>query len=268
MALYDLAKSLGVERLLKRHLPLYRLSRNVIGRLDIFLPLEPDFKAFRHFSPAGGIFLDVGANDGISARSFRVFNKVTPIVSIEANPLHRASLERLKRKLAHFDYMIVGAGEAESRFTLRTPVVNGFAFDSYSGADAEQIRQRLQGEIGIAQDDPRLVFETAEVEVKPLDAYGFRPDFIKINVEGTEPSVVRGLARTIAAHHPVIMMEYNATNFAMVRDFLAPLGYLAYVFDRKTEGFQPFTGQQIDNLFFMTEERSKRVPLAPARRPS
>jgi FkbM family methyltransferase len=267
MALYDLAKAFGVERLLKRHLPLYRLSRNVIGRLDIFLPLEPDFKAFRYFPPAGGIFLDVGANDGISARSFRIFNRVTPIVSIEANPVHSASLARLKRKLPHFDYMVIGAGEAETRFTLQTPVVNGFAFDSYSGADTEQIRKRLHGEIGIAPNDPRLTFEIAEVAVKPLDSFGFRPDFIKIDVEGTEPSVVRGLARTIAAHLPIIMMEYNDTNFTEVRDFLAPLGYLPYVFDRKGEGFRPFSGQQVDNLFFMTEERLTTASPAQVRRP-
>jgi FkbM family methyltransferase len=262
MALYDLAKSLGIERLLKRHLPLYRLSRNVIGRLDIFLPLEPDFRAFRHFAPGSGIFLDVGANDGISARSFRVFNRVTPIVSIEANPLHRAALQRLKARLPRFDYFLIGAGESESRFVLQTAVLNGFAFDSYSAADARQIRQRLHQELGIAPDDPRLAFETAEVEVRPLDLFGFPTDFIKIDVEGAEPAVLRGLARTIAAHRPVIMIEYNETNFATVRDFLAPFGFLPYLFDRKADRFRPFSGQQTDNVFFMTEEKSRTAPLA------
>lgn len=266
MAVYDLAKSFGIERLLKRNLLLYRLSRNIIGRLEMFLPLEPDFRAFKHFAPAGGIFLDVGANDGISARSFRVFNRVTPIISIEANPAHRKALARLKGKLPHFDYIIVGAGETETRFSLQTPVFRGFAFNSYSAADAEQIRNRLKQDLGIAPDDPRLVFEPSEVEVRPLDAFGFRPDFVKIDVEGAELPVLRGLMRTIAAYRPVIMIEYSETNFAPLRKLLEPLGYQPYAFDWKADGFRPFSDQHVDNVFFMTEQRSQTVPFARSRR--
>jgi FkbM family methyltransferase len=243
------------------------LSRNVIGRLQIFLPLEPDFKAFRHFPPGTGIFLDVGANDGISARSFRLFNKVTPIVSIEANPVHRTALERLKHKLPHFDYKNIGAGEAPARLTLQTAVFRGFAFDSYSAADAEQIRHRLKQDLDIAPDDRRLVFVSAEVEVKPLDAFGFRPDFIKIDVEGAELPVLRGVLRTIAAYHPVIMIEYSDANFTAARELLEPLGYLPYAFDWRADCFQIFAGQP-DNVFFMTEQQSNAVPFARSQRVS
>ena len=39
-----------------------------------------------------GVFLDVGANSGQSALSFRMFNKTIPIVSVEANPACEADL--------------------------------------------------------------------------------------------------------------------------------------------------------------------------------
>jgi hypothetical protein len=78
--------------------------------------------------------------------------------------------------------------------------------------------------------------------------------------------VLRGLARTIAAHLPVIMVEYDATNFGAVRELLEPFGYLAYAFDWKSDVFSRFTSQQIDNLFFMTEQRAKTTPFAQASR--
>jgi FkbM family methyltransferase len=264
MALYNIAKSIGIEQFLKRNLLLYRFSRNVIGRLEVFLPLEPDFRAFRLFPPRGGIFLDVGANDGISARSFRLFNKVTPIVSIEANPVHCKALELLKRKLPGFDYMNIGAGEAPGRLTLQTAVFRGFAFDSYSASDAEQMRFRLKQDFGIAPDDPRLKIETVEVEVKPLDAFGFHPDFIKIDVEGAELPVLRGLVRTIDAHRPIVMIEFIEANFAAMQNFFRPFRYNTYVFDWKVDAFSPFSKQRPDNVFFMTEQQSKTASGAPS----
>jgi len=51
-------------------------------------PHEPDFAFFERFSDESGLFLDVGANAGMSAVSFRIFNKCAPILSLEPNPIH------------------------------------------------------------------------------------------------------------------------------------------------------------------------------------
>lgn len=49
------------------------------------------------------------------------------------------------------------------------------------------------------------------VECRPLDSFEF-PDtgFIKIDVEGAEPAVVRGARETIARHRPNLMIEIQA----------------------------------------------------------
>lgn len=43
-----------------------------------------------------------------------------------------------------------------------------------------------------------------------LDAFTLTPDFIKIDVEGYEPKVLRGAADTIARSRPVMLIEVNA----------------------------------------------------------
>jgi len=46
-----------------------------------------------------------------------------------------------------------------------------------------------------------------EVQVTYLDAFNFAPDAMKIDVEGSEVDALRGAARTIAQHQPVIFFE-------------------------------------------------------------
>jgi FkbM family methyltransferase len=45
-----------------------------------------------------------------------------------------------------------------------------------------------------------------QVPVRTVDSFGLTPDFIKIDVEGFEPQVLRGAAKTLAAG-PIVMFE-------------------------------------------------------------
>jgi hypothetical protein len=55
--------------------------------LPFLLPHDKSYRALRHFITLrpNGLFLDVGANDGISALSFRRFDKTYRILSLEPN---------------------------------------------------------------------------------------------------------------------------------------------------------------------------------------
>jgi FkbM family methyltransferase len=57
-------------------------------------------------------------------------------------------------------------------------------------------------------------FEWNEIDVgvARLDDYHLAPDFIKIDVEGAELSVLQGAERTIKQHHPGILTEYTSLN--------------------------------------------------------
>ena len=78
-SLMPIAKALKIDRAIRRNVYAYQLFRTYVGRLGFMLPLELDFHAFRVLPSTARLFLDIGANDGISARSFRLFNKTTPI---------------------------------------------------------------------------------------------------------------------------------------------------------------------------------------------
>ena len=100
---------------------LYRASRRpfALGRYYLRRPHDPAYAAFRHLPRRDGIFLDVGANAGMSALSFRVFRPDVPIFSVEPNPFHGPDLEFLKRRvLRDFDYKLIGAGAEPHVLTL------------------------------------------------------------------------------------------------------------------------------------------------------
>src|SRR5689334_11398630 len=131
-------------------------------------PHDPDFAAFGLFTGRRGLFLDIGANVGQSALSFRVFHD-GPILSIEPNVDHRRDLQLLKRLIRNFDYLMVAAGEENTRAMLRIPRYRGANVTGEasllrsSGIGGDWASRHLSG----ATDEFTIL--EREVEVRRLD---------------------------------------------------------------------------------------------------
>ena len=51
----------------------------------------------------------------------------------------------------------------------------------------------------------------ASVPMIPLDTLGLRPDVVKIDVEGAEVGVLRGMAHTLEHARPTLIVELHGT---------------------------------------------------------
>jgi FkbM family methyltransferase len=257
-SLMPIARALKIDRAIRGNVYAYELFRTYVGRLGFMLPLELEFHAFRVLPSTARLFLDIGANDGISARSFRLFNKTTPILSIEANPCHEKALQRTKSALDLFDYKLVAAGGRRGQLTLHTPVVRGIALTAYAAMDRSEAERRVR------EDMPRsarkLRFIETTVPVIPIDDLALAPDFVKIDVEGFEAEVLRGMVATIERCGPLFMIEYDAANVAAIGEILGPFGYRSYVFDRHAGAFRPCDGNEADNVFHLSPTQQGSVP--------
>lgn len=242
----------------------YRLARRgyLVARYLARRPHERDFAAFAALRARDGAFLDVGANAGQSALSFRLFNKRAPILSIEANPYHDRDLRFVKRFVRGFDYRIVAAGDADGSLTLHVPTYRGIPITGEASVHhATAARSWWMEEHLDEADHDRFAIAEREVPVRRLDDLAPRAAFIKIDVEGYELPVLRGLAGTFARDRPVLMVERNGRTREVVAHMRA-LGYRPFAFDARVEAFEPYAAQAARNLFFFPAEPAGVAPPA------
>jgi FkbM family methyltransferase len=230
----------------------YRAARRakVIGRYAIRRPHEPDFRAVRQLHLDGRVFLDVGANSGQSALSFRLYDRRSPIVSVEANPDMEADLRLVGRILRRFTYVMCAACAEDGPVELRIPTYRGVDITGEASVmpdDGEAgwwSQQHLHGE---QADD--LALRTVTVPGMRLDRLQLAPGLVKIDVEGAAPMVVDGLWETISRHRPAIMIEADSEMEGLV-ERLGTLGYRPFTWEDAERRFVPLRPDR-QNVFFL-----------------
>ena len=221
----------------------------VVGRYVARRPHEPDFAGFKRFDREG-IFLDVGANSGQSALSFRIYNRRTPIVSIEPLPQHRRDLDLVKRLIPRFDYLTFAAGAEAGEANLRVPMYGEVALTGEATLSDEEGESAWSLEQLGAGADEELTFSEVQVAVRPLDDLGLAPAYVKIDVEGFEKPVLTGLERTLREYLPVLLIERSSAD-AEVRSHLEAMGYLTLSYDAATETFARMPERHTLNAFYV-----------------
>jgi FkbM family methyltransferase len=227
---------------------------------------EPDFNLFRRFEGGHGLFVDVGANIGQSALSFRIANSTSPILSFEPNPEMEFGLRTVKRLLGDgFDYRMHGLGERTETKTLYVPFVKGTPLSQYAtfrheGLEATPERRRMFKEAtGVDGFD---VVERA-LHLVRFDELNLDPEFVKIDVEGTEIDVLAGMEETLRRCRPLIITEGNAA-----QAHLEARGYRMYIHDPASNGLKPATEAVGLNFLFVAEEKivdlTKREVIQPS----
>lgn len=181
----------------------------------------PVQKALIENAEPGGVVYDVGANIGyFSLLAARRVGPKGQVYAFEPVARNAAAIERSARANS-FDTVTVferavGAAHGVTELNL-----------------ARHIGGAMLASVGAPPDWRGSV----DVEVVALDGFidamGLRPpSLIKIDVEGAEMDVLRGLTRTLEANAPVMIIELDDLDAAALeskaRDLLAALSGLAY----------------------------------------
>ncbi|ABD55279.1 FkbM family methyltransferase [Jannaschia sp. CCS1] len=169
---------------------------------------EPEELALmREFLPDGGTFLDIGANVGNHSLYAGLFCAARRIIPFEPNPLaYRLLILNMVMNDLHartvFDYVGFGASDVDREgFAMSERRKNLGAARMMAGA----------GDIATLRPDDFLHDET--------------PDFIKIDVEGMEMQVLRGLQKTIKRTRPVLLVEVDRANIHDFADWRLAHGF-------------------------------------------
>lgn len=161
----------------------------------------------KHFKE-GQTFLDIGTNVGNHAIYVDKFLKPKGVITIEPNPhaigILEVNLALNRTATVDTRYLGIGLGDGEGRAAIRYPQNN------LGGATTID---DPNGQIRIASGDSLLD--------------GQEVNFIKLDVEGSELAVLRGLELTIAAHRPAMFVEVQNENVNAFAEWVAAHRYRA-----------------------------------------
>jgi len=217
-----------LERISRENVHFYYWARKLLP-LYVFLTRTPHEKYFlilKKIPKRSGIILDVGANDGVSVISIRLFNKRNPIVSLEINPMHKNRLRTLSKFIKNFRYMLLGAGEKKEEIKIYTPVYKGFPLPSFARLTPDNYDLTEYGMFTKSYDKNEHTFIKHTSKIVPIDTLNLEPMFVKIDTAGKyELSILKGMLRTIERCQPVIMIERADFTILEIRKLLEDFGY-------------------------------------------
>ena len=216
---------------LRRWPRLYKFARRAYGVLlfKLKIPHEPEFRLFAALDTSEGLFVDIGANSGQSARSLRVFNKSLDILSFEPNRLLESDLRFTRRLLGPtFRYRMQGLGNLPSRTTLYVPQRGATAHTPWATLERELLerdRAMIERELGGS-----FSIVATPVEIQRFDDQGLHPVAVKIDVEGCELDVLQGMEKALEQDEPLLLIEQNSSS-ATVGVWLEARGYDLWAYD-------------------------------------
>ena len=157
----------------------------------------------------GDTAIDVGAAHGMYTIPLSHYVGPTGrVLSFDPHPRQQSQLRFLRSLLRapHITVIDSAVGEAEGEFTMRLPVKYGFPIYGHAhiaeGATAHPTRLRLW----------RTPVHTIDGWCEQNDVAAV--SFIKVDVEGFEPAVIRGAERTIERNRPSVLLEIEDRHLA------------------------------------------------------
>lgn len=163
-------------------------------------------KAAERFLEKGDVVWDIGANSGLLAYQIAKAGTAGELHSFEPNPLMSRLASQAVSGFKHATVHPYGLSDREAEFTLTVP--SGHTTMGTLEPDSTHRSGNLCKVSCRKGDD--LVFKD-----------GFKPPrIIKIDTEGHELSVLKGLGQTISTYHPIIFFEHISLDAGSIKELI------------------------------------------------
>ena len=207
---------------------------NNLSKFKFLFPHDKDYLALKllfEFNEKRD-FIDVGGNIGLSVIGFRElgFKKNKILVFEPDSFLIKKYLNKIKKfydKILIYNFGLSNKNEKKNIF--KAFYKNKF-FHFNNSFDKEYIKEKIR------QNYPakykKFYFQSQKLYLKKFDNLKNKTNacFIKIDVEGFDHNVIYGMNNFIKKNKPVLLIEYNNSNFTYIYNKLK-IDYFCYIYD-------------------------------------
>ena len=236
-----------LEKIIRSHPLVYFIFRYFIRYTNIF---EDDAHGVSCLNLDKKInIIDVGASDGIASKFFMKKLNVSNILCFEPNIPYVKILKKLNYKnMRVYDY---GIGERNTKYKVFYPRYRFFRknFDlvTYTFYDKKELYKQINQDFKFKRN---IKIVQKEIFLKKIDKLNLKISLIKIDVNGHELSVVKGLRNIIKKDKPALIIETDK-NINRINEYLEKYNYKKYSFLRKKRSFEEIINTYPLNTYFL-----------------
>lgn len=216
---------------------------------------ESEIALMGHFVGPGGTILEVGANLGAHTLAFaKMAGREGRVIAVEPQRYIHACLSGSVAANGHTHVLILNALAGDRTDHVLPPPVDYAAAGNFGAVHFRDVQSTTRSFEAI----PMICADDLALD---------RLDLVKIDAEGMEAEVLRGMAGTLERLHPALFVEATTRGRAeAVEAVLHPLGYrgwtakaMAYNPDNfRGDRYNIFGASTETNVLYLTEEQAAR----------
>ena len=242
-----------LEKIIRSHPLLYLIIRNFIRYTNIF---EEDANGvcFLKLNKKVNI-IDVGASDGIASKFFNRKLNVNKIICFGPNKSYVKILKRLNiRNLVVNSY---GIGQYNKYYKIFIPRYKFFFKNldlvTYTYYNKQKLLDKINSDFKFKRNIS--IYEDV-IKLKKIKKINSKINLIKIDVNGHELSIVKGLSKIIKRDKPVLIVE-TGDDIKIIEKYLKKYGFKKYFFSNRLGKFNKIKKKYPLNTYFLQKYHLK-----------
>ncbi len=224
---------------------IWRVAWKILQSSNLFLPHDPTYYSLKHLLvDKNSLILDIGANQGISALSFRKLCKENKIISFEPNSSLELDLSQTCSRISNFKYHMCGLGAEKGEFNLYVPLYKDIYLHTFSSFDYISLLHAINKSYN-KKIKSSIRIKVLKCKVETLDSFNLNPSVIKIDAEGFEEKILQGAQNTLRCYLPSIIFEAVHGSIDSIISQLNYYDYQIYRFDPKKDKFIEYNSSDL-----------------------
>jgi len=238
------------EKIIRSHPLLYFISRSLIRFSNIF---EEDFEGVKLLNFKGSInIIDIGASDGIASKFFSKNLNVQSIICFEPNNSYIKILKKLNVKNLIIKPFAIG--NKNSFKTIYFPrykfLFKNLDLITYTHYDKKFLEQQMSFDFKFKKN---ISIIKTKIKIKKIKKVNKKIDLIKIDTNGFELPIIKGLIQTIRRDRSAIIVESNQ-DIKKIDKILKKFSYKSYYFLSIKKRFKLVNKKYPLNTFFLQKK--------------